>query len=88
MTSNLYLIFDKVAKTSFGGIIRVPNHEVARRSFYDALSAKESPLSQHQGDYTIRCLGTIEETTGIITPFSVQETVADGQEWLDANKER
>lgn len=86
MYNNLYLIFDTVANNSFGGLIRVQNDEVARRSFYDALTAQDSPMLQHQADYELRRLGRIDETTGIIDPQDIPTVVARGQDWLDANK--
>jgi len=87
MINYLYLIYDKVAQNTFGGMIRVGNDEVARRSFHNTLAAKDTPLSDHQGDYALLKVGSIDERTGIITPQDIPTVIADGQDWLNANKE-
>lgn len=87
MTTKLYLIKDTLANTVFGGLIRVSNDEVARRNFYDALQAKDSPLNAHPADYNLLCVGTMDETTGIINPQDIPNIVATGKDWVDANKE-
>jgi len=86
MENSLYLVFDKVAETCTGGIIRVRNDEVARRSFYEALAAKDSPLAAHPGDYVLLKVGQINEITALIEGQSINTQVASGQDWLDANK--
>lgn len=87
MVDRLYIIYDLVAQMLFGAIIRVSNDEVARRSFHDALAAKDSPFANHQGDYVLLYIGDIDEQTGIITPTDNRHPVASGKDWLDANKE-
>jgi len=85
--SNLYVVFDKVAEEIFGGIIRVPNDEVARRAFHDLLAQKDSPIANHRGDYDMHRIGTIDNLGFIQTP-EANTTIARGQDWLDANGER
>lgn len=84
--TKLYVVYDTVARDLFGAIIRAPNDEVARRSFHDLLSQKESPISAHKGDYNLLFLGDIDNT-GIITTTTEPQILVKGQDWLDANKE-
>lgn len=88
MRNNLYIVYDKIAQMCIGGLIRVSNDEVARRSFHEALIAKDSPMANHQGDYALNKLGHIDEQTGIIEAQDIPTVIADGQDWLNANKER
>jgi len=85
--NNLYVVFDKVAEEIFGGIIRVGNDEVARRAFHDLLTQKDSPIASHRGDYDLHRIGTIDNFGFIQCPES-NTTIARGQDWLDANKEK
>lgn len=85
MTTNLYCIYDKVANLMVGGILRVGNDEVARRSFHASLSAKDSPLAGHEGDYCLYRIGSINENDLAITPLDIRPIIADGRDWLNAN---
>lgn len=87
MKNNLYIIYDKVAKTAFGGTIRVGNDEVARRSFHNALRQKDNPMQGHEKDYCILRIGSMDETTCIIEPQDIPTNVGDGADWIEANKE-
>lgn len=88
-TTKLYVIHDTVANDIFGAIIRAANDEVARRSFHDLLSSKESPLARHEGDYNLLIIGRIDNT-GVIynggTEITLPAIIARGADWLAANK--
>lgn len=83
--TNLYVTFDNIARELFGALIRVPNDEVARRAFHDALSNPQSPMAGHQEDYDLLYLGTIDQL-GNLDPEGVQ-VIARGADWIAANKE-
>jgi len=86
MGNYLYIVYDLLAKNIMGGIMMARNHEVARRAFYEALAAKDSPIGQHPADYELWCIGEIYNNTADIVPFdSGVITVASGKDWLDAN---
>lgn len=85
--NNLYVVFDKVAEEIFGGIIRVPNDEVARRAFHDLLNQKDSPIATNKGDYDLLKIGRVDNF-GTIPGTDYTETIARGQDWLDANNQR
>lgn len=86
-TEKLYSIYDNKAESCIAGIIRVQNHEVARRHFHDALRNTESPLAQHPEDYDLIYLGIINLTTGALLVTDT-EVVASGADWLEASKEK
>lgn len=83
----LYLMIDTVAQAVLGGVVRLRNDEVARRQFFDGLNDPQSPMHGHPQDYRLLKVGTIDDTTGIITGYDIPQEVANGKDWLDANKE-
>lgn len=85
MIEKLYSVYDHKAEMCIAGIIRVPNDEVARRHFHDALRNQESPLSQHPEDYDLMYLGDIDTTEGMITN-NTPRIVGSGADWLEASQ--
>lgn len=85
--TKLYAIFDNVAQDIFGGIIRCVNHEVARRSFHELLSQKDSPVANHRADYDLIWLFTIDNYGNIDPGQEGPDVIATGKDWLEANKE-
>jgi len=86
MENNIYIVYDLLAKIILGGMMMARNDEVARRAFYEALKAKDSPLAAHPADYELWCIGEINTNTAVITPhLDTANRVATGKEWADAN---
>lgn len=88
MQTQLYVVRDKVAELTIGNIIRVKNNEVARRSFDDLLKDDKGPIHSHAQDYDLLNIGSMDEATGIITAYDIPTIIAQGSDWVDANKER
>lgn len=93
MRTNMYCIYDIIAGEIFGGIIRAGNDEVARRSFHEALSNPDSPLTKNPRDYNLVQIALIDTATlAVMSPSGDQlnhlaNIVATGAEWVEANKE-
>lgn len=64
MLKNLYVVYDKLAQTTMGQILAFPNDASAVRYFVDVASGKDTIVNKHLGDYELRRVGQIEETTG------------------------
>lgn len=66
----LYAVYDSVACELFGPVQMLPNDDVARRIFSDAVSGSGSPLTSHPEDYNLYLLGSIDTSTGVVSPVS------------------
>lgn len=86
MTKRLYTLFDVVSEAVLGGIIQEVNDVAASRTFYDALTASDSPLAKHPADYNLLYVGTLHED-GVITDGDIapRPVVARGSDWVAAN---
>lgn len=89
MQKNLYMVYDKTAQTTIGGIIQEHRDAPAIRAFHDALGMKDSLLAQHPADYTLLQIGILEEETGLLLPMLGDSPVviATGSSWLEAIEE-
>lgn len=81
--ARLYMVFDTVALAITGGIIQCHNDEVARRSFSDALSAKDSPFASHAADYDLIYIGTLDSLGNIRETNAA--VISRGADWVAAN---
>lgn len=71
----LYSVKDKVAGV-FVEVMTGVNHLVARRNFYSAATVPGSQISRFPNDFELVCIGSFENTTGVVTPLAAPEIVA------------
>ena len=63
----LYAIKDKGA--GFTQIFTAPNNYAAQRMLTDTVNAPQpSLLTQYPGDFSLYCLGDLDQDTGVISP--------------------
>lgn len=78
----MYSVYDTKAEGLVGGIIMERLDAPAIRAFHDALDAKSnSILSQHPEDFTLLCLGSIEDNGKIFLNHDGPTVVATGAQW-------
>lgn len=82
MRKLIYAVYDNVAGCIIGGLITETTDAPAIRAFYDALNPKNNTiLSQHPGDYDLRCLGNIDDQ-GDIEGILTTRIVTTGEAYL------
>jgi hypothetical protein len=80
-TAKLYVIYDEKAENVLGQILTSPRAAAATRQFTELLNSKETIVGQHPADFTLLEIGSIDLTTGIITPDN-PELIYSGKKWL------
>lgn len=85
MQKALYAVHDNVAQQQMGGIIIEPNDASACRKFTDLLAAKDGPCDNHQGDFDLWRLASLDtETMTIQNADTNRELILRGRDWLKA----
>lgn len=70
MTKLLVTIVDLAADMIIGGIHLFAHEAAAVRFFGDLVADSQTMIARHPKDHVLRLVGTIDETTGAITPDS------------------
>lgn len=78
----LYQIYDRVAKSVVGNAFPARHDGPAVREFYDALKSERSSMSNHPADFDLLCIGSQDDTTGVLVVEGFPQTVVTGEEWL------
>lgn len=85
-TSALYCIYDTVAASITGPVWTMKHDAVAIRNFSDIASQKNTGVAQHPRDYSLVCLGYLDEETRELTPDN--RIVITGGQWLDMQQQQ
>lgn len=64
----------------------VPNDNVARRSFGDAVLNPETGISKHVSDYKLYRIGTFDDLSGNVESFSKPEFLANASDFVEVKK--
>lgn len=75
-------VFDS-AVNAFMRPFFVPHQGHALRSFTDEIngvSGEKGPLAQHPDDYTLYCVGTFEEETGVFEQETAPQVLVRGKD--------
>ena len=78
----LYQIYDRVAKSVVGSAFTARHDGPAVREFYDALKSERSSMSAHPGDFDLLCIGSQDDTTGVLVVDGFPMVVVTGEEWV------
>lgn len=86
MSRSIYAVYDVKSESIIGGLIMERLDAPAIRAFHDALDPKlTTVLSQHPADFTLLCLGSIEDNGQMYPNIDGPNTVATGAQWAAAN---
>lgn len=78
----LYQIYDKVAETSLGPVLKAHKAAAAVREFHTALGDNRTSLNQHPADYNLLYVGEQDDQTGQIQGTKPM-VVATGAQWVE-----
>lgn len=77
----LYQIYDRVAKSVVGNAFPSRHDGPAVREFYDALKSERSGFAAHPRDFDLLCIGSQDDTTGMLSVEGFPQCVVTGEEW-------
>lgn len=80
---NLYSIFDSKANT-YGMVFGSVSDGVAHRMFLSAVASGNSDISRYPEDFYLFCIGSFDDTTGILDPSVAPRMVVSGVSVLQA----
>lgn len=86
MSRKIYSLYDGVAGMLDGQLMLVNRDGPAIRAFFDALGRADTLPGQHPGDYSLVCLGTIEDNGVIVPESSGPCVVATGVSWVESRQ--
>lgn len=83
---SIYSVFDLKSESLIGGLITERLDAPAIRAFHDALDPKNNTvLSAHPADFSLLCLGIVEEDGRVFVSDDRPTVVATGAQWAAAN---
>lgn len=74
MISNIYAIYDSKAAAYLQPFF-CSNHALAFRNLERACKNPQSPFAEFPADFTLFCLGTIEDVSGVLAPYKAAESL-------------
>lgn len=74
-------VFD-VKASAFMSPFFVPNVNIARRSFGDAVLDSSTGISKHVGDYKLYQVGVFDDNAGVFESFSKPEFLANASDFV------
>lgn len=87
MKQTLYMLYDKVAQTTVGNVLRHGHDAPAIRTFHDTLGQQDSGIAVHAEDYDLIAIGTVDDQ-GLLLPMlgDSPRVVATGAAWKEAQR--
>ena len=79
MTHKLYVIFDAASDSVIGGVHAFPHDAVAVRMFGEIASNPQTDVCKYPKDFSLRCVGVIDLSTGVIIPRRDIDTVMSAE---------
>ncbi|AXH77339.1 MAG: nonstructural protein [Microviridae sp.] len=76
MKTFVYVVLDKLAG-AYGTPFVMQNDAIASRDFAFACKQPESSLSRHPADYSLWCIASYDDNSGIIEPLEKMRYIAD-----------
>ena len=74
-------VYDEKAKT-YGNPVFEANKGLAVRGFSEAVSAENSFLAKHAGDFKLYCLGEYDNENGKFKSYNVPEFVCHASDFI------
>jgi len=81
---NIYAIRDLTAGVQIGGLFLHPHHAPAVRFFGDIASDPQTMIARHPAEHDLVCIGTFDEESCMLAPYSRPEVVITGAAWKAA----
>lgn len=66
MRKNLYIVYDKISRSTIGPAFAEAHDAPAVRAFSDAILSSTHDLGKHPDDYDVRHIAEIDDSTGAI----------------------
>lgn len=76
-------VFD-VKASAYMGPFFVPNVNIARRSFGDAVLDSSTGISKHPADYKLYQVGVFDDNAGVFEAYTKPEFLANASDFLNA----
>lgn len=77
----IFSVYDNVAK-AFIPPFFLPNEDMAKRAFSDAVNDEKHQFSQHPEDYSLYAVGSFDDTNGMITEYAENTKLGNGIEFI------
>lgn len=77
----VYSMYDEKAE-AFNRPFIFTTHGQATRAFSDGVRDPQSNLCKHYKDYSLYCIGTFDEETGLLEPLTPVELVCRASEFV------
>lgn len=84
MILKVFSILD-VKADSFVNLFTFSTNGQAIRAFKDLVNDERSTISKHPGDYRLSCVGTFDDSTGVLSAVPAPESLGFGSDYVDAN---
>jgi hypothetical protein len=88
MKVQMYSIYDKAAQAYVTPFF-MHNKALAMRAFEDNINSKEeNNINKHPEQFSLFCLGELDDSTGLITPKEQPELVCSALELVQPSEEQ
>lgn len=82
MIVKVFSILD-VKADCFVNLFTFSTNGQAVRAFKDLVNDERSTISRHPSDYRLTCVGTFDDSAGVLSPLVVPESLGFGSDYVD-----